>query len=190
MTNYVFGRVPYDNSRPFQLYGKRFNDDGTEIPESDVKPIVISAKDTVAAIELFTKAMVTNPDLTYRVPAKTAKVIVASMPDAFKGYKVHAVMSVIQGTVSSGRYYAIATVETVGTTETDETAKAAAKRIERETKALTEWLAGNAEIMGVPLYKDLDMAKAVTAFGNALKQVQSVSRMTAAKALKAELDKA
>ena len=181
LTTYLYGRLPYDNSCIFAPTVTVTAADGTAIPDNEQTPEIIHAANIASAIDVVTSKLVNNKDLIFRVPAKTAKVLLASIPDSMAGYKVHAVLCAFRGGISAGHMWAVVTVETTGTTEADETTAKAAKRVKEETTLLTEWLTGAAMIPGIDPATETE--NALDVFAKAKNMIDNIPRMTAAKAL-------
>ena len=181
LITYLYGRLPYDNSCNFNPMVTVTAPDGTAIPDNEQTPEVIHAANVASAIDVVTSKLVNNKDLVFRVPSKTAKVLLASIPDSMAGYKVHALLCAFRGGISNGQIWAVVTVETTGTTEADESIAKAAKRIKDETAILTQWLTGATTIPGINPATETE--NALDVFAKAKGFIDNVPRMTAVKAL-------
>ena len=146
----------------------------------DGKPIVIRAANLTAAVNLFCETTLENR-VMFRLPKAAEKAIVDTLPAAFNGYSVKAIIGDVVGTFGHASLYALATVVTVGTSETDETSKQAAKRIETARLVLANWLTGAAKLEGIPAAVETENAMEI--FKEAYQAVQNTPRMSAQVAL-------
>ena len=146
----------------------------------DGKPIVIRAANLTAAVNLFCETALENR-VMFRLPKAAEKAIVDALPAAFNGYSVKAIIGDVVGAFGHASLYALATVVTVGTSETDETSKQAAKRIETARVVLANWLTGAATLEGIPAA--VETYNAMEIFKLAYEYVQNTPRMSAQVAL-------
>ena len=133
-----------------------------------------------AAVNLFCETSLENR-VMFRLPKTAEKAIVDTLPAAFNGYSVKAIIGDVVGTFGHASLYALATVVTIGASDTDETSKQAAKRIETARVVLANWLTGAAKLEGIPAAVETENAMEV--FKRAYESVQNTPRMSAQVAL-------
>ena len=169
LVSFVVGNVPANNAVNFVPQAK-----------PDGKPIVIRAANLTAAVNLFCETSLENR-VMFRLPKTAEKAIVDTLPAAFNGYSVKAIIGDVVGTFGHASLYALATVVTIGASDTDETSKQAAKRIETARVVLANWLTGAAKLEGIPAAVETENAMEV--FKRAYESVQNTPRMSAQVAL-------
>ena len=169
LVSFVVGNVPANNAVNFVPQAK-----------PDGKPIVSRAANLTAAVNLFCERALENR-VMFRLPKAAEKAIVDTLPAAFNGYSVKAIIGDVVGTFGHASLYALATIVTVGTSETDETSKQAAKRIETARVVLANWLTGAAKLEGIPAAVETENAMDI--FKRAYESVQNTPRMSAQVAL-------
>ena len=175
LVSFVVGNVPEGNQFNFK-----------PITNSDGKTLVIRAVNLTSAVALFTDTSKDPDRVMFRLPKAAEKSLIEKLAGSFAGYIVKAIVGDVKGYMGRASLYALCTVETVGTDETAETTKQAAKRIETARTVLANWLTGAAALEGIPAAMDVENAMEI--FKRAYELVQATPRMSAQSAL-AELVK-
>lgn len=175
LTTFVIGNIPEGNQFNF-----------SPICKPDGKPVVIRAVNLTSAVNLFTDTTDDENRLMFRLPKSVEKAIVDKLPASFTGYNVKAIVADIKGYFGRASLYALCTVQTIGTDESAETTKQAAKRVETARVVLANWLTGAAQLQGIPAA--VDTVNAMEIFRKAYEMVQNIPRLSGQSAL-AELVK-
>lgn len=153
----------------------------------DDKPAIIRAAKVADAVQAMITSLNENPALAFRMPKATFDSISGDLEKACNPYKPVAVVVDIMGTVKgSAPFIAIAQVITQGSAPTDETPKAAAKRIKTQGAILEKWLTGALEIANIPAAITL-AGSALSVYSDAKKRLEK-PRMSAYDALKQAID--
>ncbi len=167
LVHFVVGLVPESNAYNFNPMRKS--------PDTD-ETIVIKAVNLNAAVSMFCDTQ-SEDRVMFRLPKPAEKAILEKLPAAFSGYSVKAIIADVAHVYSRAALYALCTVETVGTDESAESTKQAAKRIETGRLVLANWLTGAAQLEGIP--NAVDVENAMEIFTKAYDMVKNVSRMSA-----------
>lgn len=153
----------------------------------DDKPAIIRGAKVADVVQAMITSLNENPALAFRMPKATFDSISGDLEKACNPYKPVAVVVDTMGTVKgSVPFIVIAQVVTQGSAPTDETPKAAAKRIKTQGAILEKWLTGALEIANIPAATTL-AASALSVYADAKKRLEK-PRMSAYDALKQAID--